>query len=184
MIDAEKAALRAAAKTMRATARRGDPSPAVAAAFADRPPRVVAGYVAIGDECDPAPALTALRARGARIALPRTTPGAPLDFRLWADGDPLEDGPYGTRQPGDAAARVRPDAVIAPLLAFDRRGGRLGYGGGFYDRTLAALRADGAVFALGLGFGAQEVDLVPVGPHDQRLDAVATDHELIIMETA
>src|SRR5262249_45311258 len=100
--------------------------------------------------------------------------------RTWKPGDPLESAGFGLSVPAWDAAPAIPAFLIVPLLAFDRRGGRLGYGAGYYDRTIAALRASGkAVFALGVGFAAQEVPEVPALPHDQRLDAIATEAYLI-----
>jgi len=140
---------------------------------------VVAGYSRAGSEIDPAPVMAELarRAGGAlRLALPATTAlDAPLSFRAWAPGQALAPDLMGLAAPPASAPAVRPDLVIAPLLAFDARGGRLGQGGGHYDRTLAALRAHGPVFVLGLAFAGQEVEALELAPHDQRLDAVLTD---------
>jgi 5-formyltetrahydrofolate cyclo-ligase len=102
------------------------------------------------------------------------TPDAPLVFRAWAEGEPLERDVFGIPAPGAALPEVRPDIIIAPVLAFDRRGGRLGQGAGCFDRTLARARA-GDVFVIGLAFAGQEVPLVPVGPLDQGLDAILTE---------
>ena len=102
-------------------------------------------------------------------------PGRPLVFRRWAPGDALVDGPYGTQQPSPTADILTPGVVLAPMLAFDAGCRRLGYGGGFYDRTLGGLRAAGsAVTAIGIAFDGQLVDKVPVGPYDIALDAVLT----------
>jgi len=105
--------------------------------------------------------------------------GTPLSVRRWRPGDALERGPMGTSQPGPAAEALTPDVLLVPLLAFDRRGYRLGYGGGYYDRTLAAL--PGAV-AIGIGYAAQELDEVPAGPEDARLAAIATEAGLVLAE--
>ncbi|MEK9760301.1 MAG: 5-formyltetrahydrofolate cyclo-ligase, partial [Candidatus Puniceispirillum sp.] len=106
--------------------------------------------------------------------------GQPLQFLDWRPGDRLVDGRFGTKQPVAGAVRVRPHVVLVPLLAFDLAGGRLGYGGGYYDRSIAALRDDGMpVVAIGVGYDGQRVDKVPVGPYDMPLDAVLTPTGLI-----
>jgi 5-formyltetrahydrofolate cyclo-ligase len=139
---------------------------------------VVSGFWPIGEELDIRPLLHALHERGHSVALPVTPRrGNPLSFRLWRPGDVLEPERFGTFRP--IGAEVVPDFLLVPLLAFDRRGHRLGYGAGFYDRTLAALRATGGCFALGCAYAAQELAEVPAGPTDQILDAVATDREII-----
>jgi 5-formyltetrahydrofolate cyclo-ligase len=136
---------------------------------------VVAGYWPLGDEIDISPLLLALHVRGNVIALPVTPRrGAALTFRGWRPGDVMVPERFGTMRPiGDLLV---PDMLLIPLLAFDCRGGRLGYGGGFYDRTLAELPNR---FRLGCAFAAQQVDAVPVGPYDIRLDAVATEAGII-----
>lgn len=117
---------------------------------------VVAGYWPIATEIDVRPLWRGLKA-AARCALPVVVEaGAALQFRRWALIEDLEDGPHGTRQPMAAAPIVRPQIVLVPLLAFDAEGGRLGQGGGYYDRTLAALRSDGPVTAIGVGYALQE----------------------------
>ena len=142
---------------------------------------VVAGYWPLGEEIDPLPLMRVLAGRGCSLALPVVTKtGAPLEFRRWTLQDELEPGPHGTRHPADLAPVVVPDVVLVPLLAFDRRGFRLGYGGGYYDRTLARLRRDGPVAAIGLAFAVQEVDEVPAGPWDQSLERIATEQGVIV----
>lgn len=148
----------------------------VAACFAPASGSVVAGYWPIRGELDPRPALLALSARGCRVALPVVVgPGDPLQFRAWDMDEPLEPGPYGTAQPGIDADTLEPQLLLVPMLAFDRAGRRLGYGGGFYDRTLAGLRGRFAVQAIGVAYAGQEVDTVPAGPEDARLDGVVTE---------
>jgi 5-formyltetrahydrofolate cyclo-ligase len=158
---------------------RAEAARAVAAHFANEPGRAylkVAGYQPLGAELDPGPLLTRLAGEGAMILLPVVMArGAPLCFR--EAGDPARHTPdaAGILAPPPDAAEATPDIVLAPLLAFDRCGGRLGQGGGYYDRTLAGLRASPGVLAVGLGFAVQEVDEVPRGPHDQILDAICTE---------
>lgn len=149
------------------------------------PQAVLASYRAMGAELDPEPAEDLLRRRGHQIALPVTPPiGQPLTFRLWAPGEPLITHRFGMREPAPSAAEVRPGVLLVPLLAFDRQGHRLGYGGGYYDRTLAQLRSGGSGTthipkAIGIAFSEQEVDAVPHEAYDQRLDAVATPDGII-----
>jgi 5-formyltetrahydrofolate cyclo-ligase len=137
---------------------------------------IVAGYRPHGDEIDPWPVLERFVAAGAQLALPAVAArGEPLVFRSWRHGEALAPDALGIAAPLASHAEVRPDLVIAPLVAFDRRGGRLGQGGGYFDRTLAALRASGPVFVVGLAFAGQEVGDVGVEAHDQRLDAILTE---------
>ena len=135
---------------------------------------VYAAYLPIRSEISPLPLLAALRDFGQLTAMPVTpADGQPLSFRLWAVGDALEDGRYGTRQPPASGKPVLPDVILAPLLAFDSAGWRLGYGGGFYDRTIADLAARGhQTSVIGLAYEGQKLDSVPVGQHDMPLDAV------------
>ena len=165
--------------------RRGAPGPAAAVAVADRllheigvpQGAVVAGYWPLAGELDPRPCLDRLAARGHRLALPRMQgQGQPLAFHAWRRDDPLTPGGFGVMQPDPAQPRVTPDVLLVPLLGFDRRGHRLGYGKGYYDRTLRALREGGAApLAIGLAFALQEVGEVPTGPADQPLDALVTE---------
>ncbi len=141
---------------------------------------IVSGFWPMGQEIDIRPLLYALHERGHPIALPVTPKrGNPLHFRRWRPGDELIRGPLGTRQPAETAEPLVPDFLLVPLLAFDRRGRRLGYGGGYFDRTLAAL--PGAT-ALGVAYAAQELDEVPVGAEDMPLQAIATEAGLILPE--
>lgn len=138
---------------------------------------MIAAYHPVGAEIDPLPLARALVAQGgADLALPVTVDReSPLEFRLWTADMVLEPDALGASAPPADAPRVRPDLVITPLLAFDRFGGRLGQGGGHYDRTLEALRASGPVLVLGLAFAGQEVDRLELDAHDQRLDALLTE---------
>lgn len=171
---------------MRATAHgeRGEIAAIAAAAsflktFPDLAGRTVAGYWPINTEFDSRPLMTRLSASGVGLALPVTQAGGRLVFRAWRPGDGLADGPFGTRHPPAEAAPVVPDLLLVPLLAFDRRGGRLGYGGGYYDRALAELRAAGRVIAVGLAFSAQERADLPRQAHDQALDWVVTEQGIL-----
>jgi 5-formyltetrahydrofolate cyclo-ligase len=140
---------------------------------------VVGAYCAQGTELDPGPILQAildLDPSHIQAALPIAgARNAALQFRRWAPGEPLQPDLYGIPSPLPAAPLVLPSLMITPVLAFDRKGGRLGQGGGHYDRTLANLRRQRPVFVLGLAFAGQEIDEVPMGPHDQRLDAIVTE---------
>lgn len=137
---------------------------------------IIAGYWPMGDEMDPRPVMLALASRGHRLALPITPRrGLPLTFRAWAPGQALRPGPMGTSEPAEGAA-LTPDWLLVPLLAFDRTGRRLGYGGGYYDRTLAAL--PGAK-AIGIAYAGQEMPEVPAGPQDVRLPLIATEAGVI-----
>lgn len=144
------------------------------------PGAIVAGYWPMRGEIDVRPLLGALAERGQVTALPVVEgAGRPLTFRRWKPGDALDEGPYGTRHPAAEADAVRPHCLLVPLLAFDRRGYRLGYGGGFYDRTLEQMRAQAPVVAIGIAYAGQEVEHVPFDAHDQRLDWVVTEREVI-----
>jgi 5-formyltetrahydrofolate cyclo-ligase len=100
--------------------------------------------------------------------------GKPLEFHRWTPEGEMQEGPFGASIPV-STVRVVPQIVILPLLAFDASGHRLGYGGGFYDRTLQALRAAGSVHAVGFAYDAQVVEQVPTEATDQPLDAIVTD---------
>ena len=137
--------------------------------------KALAGYMPMRTEIDPLPAMT--RHQGA-VGVPVILAAAtPLRFREWGAGVAMVAGEFGAFIPAEGAW-VEPQVVIVPMLAFDARGYRLGYGGGFYDRTLAGLRARGPVIAVGFAFAAQEVDQVPIDGFDQRLDAVVTEREV------
>ncbi|HEY1879665.1 MAG TPA: 5-formyltetrahydrofolate cyclo-ligase [Caulobacteraceae bacterium] len=137
---------------------------------------VVAGYAPLGDEFDPGPVMRCFAEAGARLARPavRDSHGG-LDFHLWREGDPLSPDALGVPSPLLTSEHVFPELVLAPLLAFDRHGGRLGQGGGYFDRAIAGLRARGPLIVVGLAFAGQEVEEVPLEAHDARLDAVLTE---------
>jgi len=140
------------------------------------PGQSVAGFWPMGAEIDIRYLLHALHARGHPILLPVTPPrGQPLAFRRWRPGDTLQPERFGTVRPvGEPGV---PDLLLVPLLAWDGQGRRLGYGGGYYDRTLAALPGRRAI---GCAYAAQRVAEVPAGPHDMPLDAVATENDVTL----
>ena len=136
---------------------------------------VVSGFAAIRDEIDPAPLMRWLLAEGFRLALPvMQGKGKPLLMRAWTPGDAMAPAAWGIAEPLADKPVLEPDVVLVPLLAFDVRGYRLGYGGGFYDRTLQRLRKLKPVVAVGLAYDEQIVDAVPVESYDQKLDWVLT----------
>ncbi|MEJ0060333.1 MAG: 5-formyltetrahydrofolate cyclo-ligase [Terricaulis sp.] len=139
----------------------------------------VAGYWPVGGEIDPRPLLAGLSKVGREIALPRTESRSDAPrFFAWRAGDALSADAFGVPSPPAKSRALRPRLILTPLLAFDRTGGRLGQGGGHYDRILALYRAEGAV-AVGLGYAAQEMDRVPTGPLDAPLDWIVTEREAI-----
>ncbi len=138
------------------------------------PGEIWAGYWPIGTEIDIRPLLHRLAANGP-VLLPVTPPrGQPLIFRRWEPGDVLQSERFGTSAP--AGELMVPDVILVPLLAFDARGGRLGYGAGYYDRTLAALPGRRTI---GCAFAAQQVTRVPMDENDVRMDAIATEREVL-----
>lgn len=181
-----KGSCRALAARRRGDAARQAPDAAVAAARSFlreiRPPAgtVFSGYLPIRDELDPRPLMQELIERGHLAALPVVAGrDEPLLFRRWTPGQPLIEDAFGVSIPMQDAEVVRPMLLIVPLLAFDAAGFRLGYGGGYYDRTLAALRAGGGpVTAVGFAYGAQEFDDFPRHAGDQRLDCIVTEREV------
>jgi 5-formyltetrahydrofolate cyclo-ligase len=150
-----------------------------AAFFDEKPfetPAVVTAFWSINEEIDVRPLMHALVEAGCRLALPVVqAKRQPLVFRAWAPGDELEAGVFGTFHPFSRREVLEPDALLVPLLACDGEGWRLGYGGGFYDRTLAGLRTRRQVTAVGVGYDEQVIDAVPHGPDDERLDWLLTD---------
>ena len=145
-------------------------------------PAAVSGFHPIRDEPDMLALLAALAADGFAVALPAVVGrDRPLDFRLWRPGDPTAPGAMGISEPLADAATVDPDLLFVPLAAFDRRGQRLGYGAGFYDRTLERLRRLKPIRAVGVAYGVCEVAAVPYEPHDQIVDAIVTEQETIFV---
>ncbi len=140
----------------------------------------MAGYLPIRSELDPRPLMLALSGLGFTICTPVVEgPDLPLRFRVWTPRSRLERGAFGVDVPAKGHW-VTPDAILVPLLAFDSSGWRLGYGGGFYDRTLADLRARRTVSAIGFAYAGQEVDTVPHGENDTGLDAIVTEAGVIL----
>ena len=143
-------------------------------------PRAVSAFYPVRDEPDTLALLALLSAEGVATALPVTGKrGEPLVFRRWRPGEPTVAGQMRIPEPLAEAPALDPDLLFVPLSAFDRRGHRIGYGAGHYDRTLARLRALKPIVAVGVAYGVAEIPAVPDGPHDQRLDYVLTDSELI-----
>lgn len=177
-----KAVHRLRAKAVRKAAARARPDAArhAAANFMAAVPvpdgGVVALYCPLADELDPGALAIALDEAGAVLALPVVVKrAAPLVFRRWRPDAPLKQGAFRVMEPLESAETVRPDVVVTPLLAFTAYGARLGYGGGYYDRTLAELRAQGSVRAAGFAYAAQEVKRLPSDGRDQPLDWIVTE---------
>ena len=141
---------------------------------------IVAGFSPMRSEINPVPLMRKLAGAGARLALPVVQGrGKPLIMRAWHFGAPLKSGQWGIREPTADAAEVAPDILIVPLAAFDRQGHRIGYGAGYYDMTIHALRAKKKVIAVGIAYAAQEIEQVPATERDARLDLVLTEREVI-----
>ena len=140
------------------------------------PDAVVAGYWPFREEADPRPLMLALAAKDHPLGLPRIAQrNAPLEFRRWIEGDPMRKNFYEIDEPLASAEIVTPSIVLLPMLAFDASGYRLGYGGGYYDRTLKMLRAEHKVFAVGIAYAGQEMTDLPRREYDEPLDAVITE---------
>jgi 5-formyltetrahydrofolate cyclo-ligase len=184
-----KTVFRKRAKAARAAAARSQPGAARFAAshfltaLEPEAGTAIALYAAKGDELDTAPLAQALAERGVAVLLPVIIGDAPLAFRLFEVDRGLEEGPHGIMQPPAEAPEQRPDVVVTPLLAARKRdGARLGMGGGHYDRTLAALRAEGPVTVVGYGYGDQLQDRFPTAPHDEPLDWFVSEQGAVRFE--
>jgi 5-formyltetrahydrofolate cyclo-ligase len=185
-IDELKAALRREALARR-EALPAEMRAAAAQAIAARPfpiavpaGAIVSGFMPLKSEINPLPLMRKLADGGAKLALPVVAgKGKPLTIRAFAIGDTLASGVWGIREPKPDAPEVLPDILLVPLLAFDRRGHRIGYGAGYYDMTIAEVRRQKSAVAVGIAFVAQEVDEVPTTPRDARLDLVLTEREII-----
>ena len=186
-LDADKAALRAEALERRAQVPQD-----VRAAFAARlalegvalakrfDAKTASAFMPIGGEPDTLPLFRALYGAGISAALPVTVGrGSPLVFRRWAFGAATRLGQMKIPEPHPNAEIVEPDLLFTPLSAYDRAGGRIGYGMGHYDRSLRALRAKGRAIAVGVAFSVSEIPLAPFGDYDERLDFILTERELI-----
>jgi len=188
-VDEQKSHLRDQARRTRSELASAAPSGCQAAfndnlrrVLSDLPAwQVISGYLAIGDEIDPLAVLHQLKDSGKTCVLPVVVAREqPLIFRTWEPGCLLESGPLNTRHPGAAMPAADPDVLLVPLLAFARDGYRLGWGGGFYDRTLAAFQEQRrAVVSIGIAYSGQEVDNVPHDVYDQRVDFVVTEAGII-----
>ena len=176
-----KARLRKAAFARRAEAHAaGHPEPAahLSEVLAQHRGVPLSGYMPIRTEIDPRPAMAEAAAFGP-VAVPVIRGrGKPLAFSLWEPGCALREGPFGAMVPAEDRF-IEPEVLIVPLVAFDRAGGRLGYGGGFYDRTLELLRSRRPTRAIGFAWAAQETDAVPQEPTDQPLDLIVTEAGVI-----
>lgn len=177
-LDAAKAAARKAAFERRKAAHGrgldGAAQDRLGALLRPHRGRPLAGFVPIRTEINPLPVMTTMAAHGP-VGVPVIEgAGQPLSFRTWHPGCRMEAGPFGAMVPV-AGETLVPEVLIVPLVAFDRQGGRLGYGGGYYDRTLEQLRAARPTLAIGFAYAAQEADHVPLEPTDQPLDAIVTD---------
>jgi 5-formyltetrahydrofolate cyclo-ligase len=144
------------------------------------PGTIVSAFMPMKSEINPLPLLRKLADRGAHLALPAIDKrGKPLIMRAWKFGDPFKAGQWGIREPVAEAPQVDPDILIVPLACFDRAGQRIGYGAGYYDMTIHALRAKKKIIAIGIAFAAQEIPHVPATERDERLDLVLTEREVI-----
>lgn len=174
LVEAKAAARKAAFAARKAAfaAGQGQAAEILADVLAAHATKPLAGYMAMRTEIDPR---AAMAAHAGPVGVPVIQgPGLPLRFREWSPGAAMVMGDFGAAIPAEGAW-IEPEVVIVPLVAFDARGYRLGYGGGFYDRTLELLRARRPTLALGFAFAAQELPEVPIEPTDQRLDAVVTE---------
>lgn len=180
-LSVEKAQLRAAAFRVRKAAfdlDRGGASGLLSSVLAGYRAVPLAGYMPIRSEIDPLPAMAEAAAHGP-VGVPVILgEGMPLQFSRWSPDGAMRAGPFGASVP-EVDDFFEPEIVIVPLVAFARDGGRLGYGGGFYDRTLEMLRGVRATLAIGFAYSAQEVEAVPLEPTDQPLDLIVTDSEII-----
>lgn len=146
---------------------------------------IVSGFSPMKTEINPIPLMRKLADAGAKLALPAIAGrGKPLIMRAWTFGEPLASGQWGIREPVPEAPEVAPDILIVPLAAFDRVGHRIGYGAGYYDMTINALRAKKKITAIGIAFAAQEIPQVPATERDARLDLVLTEREVIDFRSA
>ncbi|MGB1208553.1 MAG: 5-formyltetrahydrofolate cyclo-ligase [Paracoccaceae bacterium] len=188
-LDADKLAARKAAFARRKAAHHAcagntpRATEALSQVLADHRGAPVAGYMPIRTEIDPRPAMATAALSGAVGVPVIRAAGQPLVFSRWTPDCALVDGPFGARVPAEERLIV-PQVVIVPLVAFSQDGGRLGYGGGFYDRTLEGLRARGPVLAIGFAYAAQQDDGVPLEATDQPLDMIITEQGILVPKGA
>jgi 5-formyltetrahydrofolate cyclo-ligase len=185
-VGLQKSALRQSALARRdampATARAAAVETMTQRAFPVDVPKgaVVSGFSPIKTEFNPIPLMRKLTDTGASLALPVVAgSGLPLTMRAWKFGDEMASGVWGIREPKPGAPEVFPDILLVPLACFDRSGHRIGYGAGYYDRTIARLRGMKNITAIGVCFAVQETEHVPATAFDQRLDLVLTENEII-----
>ncbi|MEP1231083.1 MAG: 5-formyltetrahydrofolate cyclo-ligase [Litorimonas sp.] len=181
-MDIDKKRARLAAKTIRKSIYVPNAAEKVIThfPFGEFPNAVTAGFWPLAGEIDIVPLLDALQKAGHKLVLPCTPPaGDPLIFRQWEFGEDLKTGVYDTREPFSGKPEIMPDLVFVPLLAFTPQGQRLGYGGGFYDRTIAKMRTSKSlgykVFACGVAYAGQQTSNIPVDQYDQTLDGILTE---------
>ncbi len=178
-IEAQKQSMRARVRAIRREiplSAREEAAERVAKAglgFLNTAAGLLAAYFPVRSEFDCLPLIRRLADDHWELALPVISGSEPLQFRRWTPGDPMCVGPFGILEP-TGGSPISPRVLLVPLLAFDRRCYRLGYGGGHYDRTLASLRHEASVVGIGLAFDEQEVEEVPVCPYDERLDWIVT----------
>jgi 5-formyltetrahydrofolate cyclo-ligase len=185
-ITEQKSSLRAAALALRDALppqQRQQAAEAIAARALPvdvKPGTIAAAFMPMKTEINPLPLLRKFAAAGAQLALPCIDGrGRPLIMRAWKFGDEFKAGQWGIREPVPEAPQVQPNILIVPLACFDRAGHRVGYGAGYYDMTIHALRAQKPIIAIGIAFAAQEIAGVPATEHDERLDLVLTEKEVI-----
>lgn len=144
----------------------------------------ISGYYPVGSEANILPLLNALQQKGLDLSLPVVDKShSPLIFRRWDEATEMQEGAFGILEPTPDAASVYPGLMLIPLLAFDRQGNRLGYGGGFYDLSIRSIREQQPVYALGVAFAAQEVTAVPCDKNDTTLDGILTEKGVIRVES-
>jgi 5-formyltetrahydrofolate cyclo-ligase len=180
LTDIKRAARQAAFARRKAAHAASGPEEAalLSRVLADHRGAALSGYLPIRTEIDPRPAMAEAAAHGP-VGVPVIQgKGQPLRFARWRPGCALRPGPFGAMVP-EVEEVMEPEVMIVPLVAFDRQGGRLGYGGGFYDRTLQMLRAKRPTLAIGFAYAAQEDDNLPLEPTDQPLDMVVTEREIL-----
>lgn len=178
----DKSAARTAAfarrKFAHQSADRAAATAALSRVLARFPGAPLAGYMPMRTEIDPLPAMTKA-ARSGPVGVPVISgPNQPLEFRQWRPEAAMVEGAFGALIP-ETGEWITPEVVIVPLVAFTARGDRLGYGGGFYDRTLERLRAARPTVAIGFAYAAQKADHLPLEPTDQPLDLIVTEEGVI-----